>query len=131
MSVDRKNIRIPYNGPIYPKGGVYGPITNPYSEDIRTIFLMLSQGIKVIEVFPDGKEIQLTTSNFDKDLSKKEEKPIEVKKNEIKVSVEPITTVPVRNIKVQLATENNNKTNEQKSQFINKKNIQPDKLESK
>lgn len=73
----RKNIIIPYRGPIFAKGGVFGPINNPYSEDTTTIFRMLAGNVKVIEVLKDGTQLELNLSNFDKDNEKKEEKNVQ------------------------------------------------------
>lgn len=69
-----KMVKVLTKGPIYAKGGVYGPIETPYKEDERTIFNMISRGIKVVEILRDGTELSLTPLNFDKDNEKKTEK---------------------------------------------------------
>ena len=68
MSIRNKRIRIPYSGPIYAKAGVYGPITNPYREDIPVIQQILMAGIPVVEVV-NGREIDLNLSNFKQDFT--------------------------------------------------------------
>lgn len=65
--VDKKRIKVITNSPIRAKGWVYGPILNPYVENVKVIFAMLSEGHKIIEVLPNGEEIQLDSRNFDKD----------------------------------------------------------------
>lgn len=73
-------IVIPHNGPILPKGGIYGPITSPYMEDIATIGLLVMRNYRIDEVLADGTHIELTPSNFDKEHTKKTEVvPVEEK----------------------------------------------------
>jgi hypothetical protein len=62
-----KRIVIKYNGPIYPKAGVYGPIDIPYLEDHQTIFALLVQNYPVYEVLDNGEELRLTIANFEAD----------------------------------------------------------------
>jgi hypothetical protein len=81
-----KRIHIPYNGPIYAKQGVYGPIVTPYKEDLDVIQQMLVAGIPVYEVV-DGREIKLTLSNFKQDFTKQEQ--------EEKVTVDKNPKIPV------------------------------------
>ncbi|NNV04723.1 hypothetical protein, partial [Brevibacillus sp. MCWH] len=69
----KKRIIIPQSGPIFPKGGVYGPIETPYMEDVRTISVLLLNNYKVVEVLEDGTKVPLTLQNFDKDNSVKVE----------------------------------------------------------
>ena len=69
MSVERKRVKVLTNAPIRSKCWAYGPITFPYHEDINTIFSMICEGIKVVEVLDNGQEIVLTASNFDNDNS--------------------------------------------------------------
>jgi hypothetical protein len=68
MAQNRKMVVIPHAGPIYPKGGIFGPITTPYAEEISTIGVLLMQGYKVAEVLSEGL-LELDLSNFDKDNS--------------------------------------------------------------
>lgn len=63
----QKRIKIPHNGPIYAKGGVYGPIKSAFVEHVSNIRLMLIGGVNVVEVLKDGSEIGLTLENYDKD----------------------------------------------------------------
>lgn len=65
--IKRKLIKITSRGPIYAKGGIYGPITTPFMEETTNIFRMISGGIKVVEILDNGSEIELKASNFDKD----------------------------------------------------------------
>lgn len=71
--METKRIVIPYNGPIYPKGGVYGPINTPYVENVRTIGVLLLNNYPVEEVLDNGKRVKLTLQNYDKDNSVKKE----------------------------------------------------------
>jgi hypothetical protein len=68
-----KRIVIPHNGPIYPKGGVYGPINTPYVEQVRTIGVLLLNNYPVEEVLDNGERVKLTLQNYDKDNSAKKE----------------------------------------------------------
>ena len=89
----KKNIVIPHRGPIFAKGGVFGPIHSPYMEETNTIFRMLAGNVKVMEVLRDGTRIELNLSNFDKDNEKKEEKiekDVEVKQPEQKQEQKPV-----------------------------------------
>ena len=67
VKVANKKIKILTSAPIYAKGGVYGPVLTPYVEDVGTIYRMISSGIKVVEVFSTGYELELTNNNFDKE----------------------------------------------------------------
>lgn len=51
------------------RGRIMAPILRPYRESIDKIFDMLAQSPKptIIEVLPNGRTVELTTSNFDKD----------------------------------------------------------------
>ncbi len=136
MPVEKKMIKILHNGPIYPKGGITGPILTPYMEDVRTIFLMITRGIKVVEVLPDGNEITLNTINFDSPpnpLKVNEEKIVEVEK---KVKKEQ-PVIPNNTVQ----TPGNNSFNENDHRVIVnqnnnnnrylKKNIIPDNVKKK
>lgn len=68
MNVDKKRIRIPYNGPILPKGGIYGPIQVPYLEDVSLIGTMLLNHIPIIEVLDNGQEETLTLQNYNHNI---------------------------------------------------------------
>jgi len=65
MKVTNKMVKVLSNDIIYPKGGISGPILTPYMEDVRTIFIMITRNIKVVEVLSDGSEVVLNTKNFD------------------------------------------------------------------
>ena len=67
--IKEKRIILPEQRPIFPIGGVYGPITTPIPKDIRTIGILVLNGYRVIEVLPDGTQVELTTVNFDQDNS--------------------------------------------------------------
>lgn len=71
--METKRIVIPHNGPIYPKGGVYGPINTPYVENVRTIGVLLLNNYPVEEVLDNGEHVKLTLQNYDKDNSVKKE----------------------------------------------------------
>lgn len=105
----KKKIKVLYRGPIYEKGGIYGPITTPYLEDVKTISRFLLSGKKVSEVLDDGTEISLDLTNFNTDNSN--QKPVvnevkevvttekvctsegcEIKQPEIKDVIDPIVT---------------------------------------
>ena len=75
--MDFKTITIPHTGPIYAKGGVYGPITTPYREDVQTIGAMLLGRIKVNEVLEDGTEVELTLAGLTKKVTDVEHVPQE------------------------------------------------------
>ena len=62
----RKQITIPQTGPIWTKGGIMGPIITPYHEDVDTIRLMLSNGVKLNEVLEDGTQQPLTLESLAK-----------------------------------------------------------------
>ena len=62
----RKKIKILSNGPIWEKAGVMGPILTPYMEDIDAIIRLLVDGIELVEVLDNGKELPLTFMNCDK-----------------------------------------------------------------
>ena len=66
----KKKIKILTTGAIRVKGFINGPVLTPYMEDTATIFAMVSQGVKVVEVCNDGSEVRLTTSNFADDNNK-------------------------------------------------------------
>lgn len=80
----KKRIIIPQSGPIFPKGGVYGPIETPYMEDVHTISVLLLNNYKVVEVLEDGTKVPLTLQNFDKDNSVKVETVQETKEESVK-----------------------------------------------
>jgi hypothetical protein len=63
--VARKFIVINTRGPIYPLGGVYGPITSAYSEDVDTISRLLMGNYKVEEVLENGDHVVLNLNNYD------------------------------------------------------------------
>jgi hypothetical protein len=60
-------VTIPSPGPIFPKGGINGPILTPYREDVQTIGILLMRGHRVTEVLPNAESIELNLSNFDQD----------------------------------------------------------------
>ena len=74
MNILTKNIIVKSRGYVKTsRGNVFAPITKPYREDIQKIFYMINvQHADVWEVLPDKSQVKLTTSNFDKDNSKKE-----------------------------------------------------------
>ena len=74
MSKTYKMIKIPYNGPIMPLGGVYGPINSPFKQEVNEISALIMKGYPIIEVLNNGSEVNLTLSNFDKDNNPKVEK---------------------------------------------------------
>ena len=60
------------------RGRVYAPIKTPYRETVRQILHILTvNGADVWEVLPDKTEVQLTTSNYDKNNAKKPEPRVE------------------------------------------------------
>lgn len=86
--VDKKKIKILTRGPIRVKGFINGPILTPYYEDINTIFAMLSAGIKIVEVCTDGKEVELTASNFANDNTDKVVTDVTPNNTEVESKVE-------------------------------------------
>lgn len=78
----KKKIKILYRGPIYEKGSIYGPITTPYLEDVRTISRLLLSGKKVVEVLDGGIELELDLNNFNIDNSTPQ--PVEEVVTEVK-----------------------------------------------
>lgn len=67
MALKSKKIRILESGPISALGGIHGPILSYYREDIGTIFALVRDGVRVIELTPDGSEIPLDIQNYDKE----------------------------------------------------------------
>jgi hypothetical protein len=67
--ITTKMITLPDGKPIYPKGGVYGPINTPYRESVRTIGVLLMGGYNVIEVINEETRVALDMFNFDQDNS--------------------------------------------------------------
>lgn len=65
-----KKIKILTRGVITSKNFVYGPVLTPYPETLDNIYKLLADGVSVVEVTDDGKEIPLDTMNYDKDHSK-------------------------------------------------------------
>jgi len=102
MKTTKKMIKILQRGPIYPKGGISGPILTPYMEDVRTIFIMITRGIKVVEVLSDGTEVVLNTMNFDSVISV--EQPVAVTEPVVVITppvppvleIEPVIPVDVK-----------------------------------
>lgn len=58
-----KMIVINSQGPIFPKGGIIGPIETPYKEDLATIAILLMNNYDVEEVVKDRK-VKLNLSNY-------------------------------------------------------------------
>lgn len=65
-----KRIKILTRGVITSKNFVYGPVLTPYPETLQNIYKLLADGVNVVEVTDDGKDIPLDTMNYDKDHSK-------------------------------------------------------------
>lgn len=119
--METKRIVIPHNGPIYPKGGVYGPINTPYVENVRTIGVLLLNNYPVEEVLDNGEHVELTLQNYDKDNS--------VKKETVKSVVETKGTVSAE--KEEVNNFNKNQSNKRNYQQFNNKNKQPQQQEKK
>jgi len=113
--IKTKNIKILSTAPIMAKGGVYGPILSPYTEQTSTIFAMISKGVNVVEVLKDGTEIKLTARNFDKD-------------NDIKEEIPKSKPVVIQNVPIQ---SNKSTKSEQKEIKNLKPEIIPDVIEKK
>ena len=65
-----KLICVPSRGRVITsRGYISTPIVRPYRETLDNIFKMLTSKPKptILEVLPDGRKIELTTLNFDKD----------------------------------------------------------------
>jgi len=122
--MNAKLIKIKSNGPIYAKGGVYGPIETPYAEDLGTVFRMLSAGVKIVEVLEDGTEVVLTVSNFDKNNApKKEEKAQEPAKDQTPPPAKPPAQQQQQQqqqVKNQQGNQNNHGNNHNQQQGKNK-----------
>lgn len=65
--VKKKKITIETAGPLRIKGGIRGPIEIPYMEEISVIGRMITSGYKVIEHLSDGRKVQLTVQNYNKE----------------------------------------------------------------
>jgi hypothetical protein len=130
--MDTKYIKIPYNGPIYAKGGIYGPITTPYVEEVSTIFRMISDKVKVVEVLSDGKEIELNATNFNKNNEPvvKENKPVEVP---VSLAPAPAPIVAPQNFTATIPVNKNqgNKNQNATQQTTNKAVVAEKKIEEK
>lgn len=61
----KKKIKILSRGPIWEKAGVMGPILTPFVESIDAIIRLLADGIELVEVLDNGKEVPLTFMNCD------------------------------------------------------------------
>lgn len=70
-----KKIKITSKGIVVTsRGRCRTPIGTPYMENVNTIFSMLTRDkAKIMEVLPNGKEVELTIYNFSQDNSIKEE----------------------------------------------------------
>ena len=79
----KKKIKILTKGVITVKGYISGPVLTPYYEDISTIGDLLRSGINVVEVLSDGREVKLTIQNFEDEIDKPVEKPVEEKPVEV------------------------------------------------
>lgn len=105
--VTHKMIKVLSARPILAKGGIMGPLTTPYNEDTGTIFRMISDGLKVVEIFKNGTEVELNATNFDKENEVvkvvEEKKPTTEQPKEIKVEQPPV---------VQTRAPNQNKENQ-------------------
>lgn len=123
--IESKMIKIGHYGPIMIKGGAYGPIDSAYKESTNTIFKMLSAGIKgIVEVLPDGTEVKLDASNFDKDNTPDKAVPPDK-------TVPPVTPPAANNQTA--ATGKNPDVNKVASQTTTqeKKDVKVDSIESK
>ena len=89
----KKKIKILTKGVITVKGYISGPVLTPYYEDISTIGDLLRSGINVVEVLSDGREVKLTIQNFEDEIDKPVEKPVE-EKPVIETPVEAAPEVP-------------------------------------
>lgn len=81
MPITHKKIIIDSQGPIYPKGGMYGPFLTPFKERIETVVALVIQKYNVYEILNDGTKVQLTLQNVNQDLNEKVKAP-EAPKNE-------------------------------------------------
>lgn len=116
----KKMITIPHPGPIYGKGGIYGPITTPFLEDVSTIVTILMKGAPVIEHLPDGSTVQLDLTNVRVDHTKKVEKP--------RV---PETKQEKQETPVQPPKQNHQQNNEKQQNTEKNKNISEDEITKK
>ena len=128
-------IRIPHNGPIFPKGSVSGPINTPYRESVDVIGQLVMQNYPVVAVLEDGGELELTIHNFDK---LKEGAPVQVEKQQEPVKpVETNNTVkvnqPQQNGNQQLSKKERRRLEEAKraQEQNEKKDIVPDDIDEK
>lgn len=106
----KKRIRIPYNGRIAAKLGVFGPVTTPYYEDINVIQTMLGARIPIIEVI-DGREIKLTLANYKEDFNKVVRQPVYIKvpvPSDLVEKVEPVVTPGVTEVPIAARQDNRN-----------------------
>lgn len=127
-----KRVKIYTQGMIEPKGCIYGPILTPYKEKLETIFNLISANYHVVEVLPDGKEVILTTSNYDKDNTVEGRKEEASKVEESTSKVETITVEDTASEEV-VVNENNQKSyhiNKNKNKKNKSKDFTPDKMES-
>ena len=65
-TVDEKIVTIPFHGPIYVKGGIYGPVP-AYKEKTSEISFLITRGYPVSEVLPDGTFLPLDLTNYNID----------------------------------------------------------------
>lgn len=90
MTVQQKRIVVASTGPIAERGGVYGPLLNPYLEKTDIIARMIMGGKAVYEVDKDGTELKLTLHNYNtENFGKSVTKPEEVKPPVVEAKPEP------------------------------------------
>lgn len=54
-----RKIKILSPGPIRAMGGIHGPILTPYTVDETKLASLLSEGLKIVEVMPNGREQEI------------------------------------------------------------------------
>lgn len=115
----KKNIIVENNRPIMALGRLRGPV-GPSSIDVKTIFNLLTEGCKVIEVLKNGERVELDYNNFDVDLNKDLVVEVEPEENVEKVQI-PTHQPKPENIHFK-KTKNQNKHNFKKG---NNKGVKP------
>lgn len=136
MSIDKKRIRIPYNGPILAKGGIYGPIQVPYIEDVSLIGAMLLSNIPIVEVLDNGKETTLTLQNYNHDIqavaAEREALNREIEKERIeKEKAEAEAARKAQEAEASAKAAEREKEKQHETQNQNKKDNRPDNVKHK
>lgn len=80
-----RKIKILSSGPIRTMGMIHGPIITPWKVDDTKLASLISEGLNVVEVLPDGSERKVTRDSI-MHVNGNTTKPVEPKKPETVVA---------------------------------------------